>query len=136
MMHRATSIATVAVLSVLVASAARGQFRPTRSGAECAGVVAPADSAPRDSTWYPPEPNQIIVPPMQDVPKAMHGRTVSVRFLIGLSGSPDSVDIKGFVDPDYLPRLTAAMLKYHFRPAITQGCRVRAWASPITVTFH
>jgi hypothetical protein len=120
------------VLAFTVASSAHGQ----RTGAKCVGVVAPTDSIPRDSTWHPAEPDRIGAPPMQDVPKTMHGRTVSVRFLIGVSGSPDSVDIKGFVDPDYLPRLTAALLKYHFRPAIADGCRVRAWDSPIVLAFH
>ncbi len=136
MMHRSTSITTLVGLTLLVSSGAKGQSRATRSGAECAGVVAPADSTPGDSTWHPAQPDQIITPPMQDLPKSMRGRTISVHFLIAASGSPDSVDIKGFVDPEYFPRLRAALMKYHFRLAISQGCLVRAWGSPIAVGFH
>jgi hypothetical protein len=77
----------------------------------------------------------MVVPPMQGLPSSMRGQTISVRFLISGYGLPDSIDIQGPVDRDYLPKLTVSLMKYRFRPAIFQGCQVRAWGSPIALNF-
>jgi hypothetical protein len=151
MMNRAVYVVGLGVLALMAARGASAQHaiepvsvggggaaasHPTRSSAECVGVVAPADSAPGDSTWHPAQLTQMVVPPTQGLPSSMRGRTTSVRFLIGVYGSPDSIDIKGPVDRDYLPRLTASLMEYRFRPAIFQGCLVRACGSLIALSFR
>jgi hypothetical protein len=102
---------------------------PIRSAAECVGIVGPVDGMPGDSIYHPPEPKEITVPPFDQLPDAMRGRTFAVRFLVNTSGAPDSIEILGMVGARSDARIRKYLMTYRFRPATYRGCTVRGWAA-------
>ncbi len=67
-----------------------------------------------------PRGKQLIVPPMEKVPKSLRGSTVQVVFHITAQGDVARVDVRPRIeDGDYARRFEEAMLGYKFWPALS-----------------
>lgn len=106
---------------------------PTRFGAECVGVIPPAE--PRDTTRDYHHPRHLVVMPPLPVPRAMRGTTVQVRMRYRADGDVDSIQVLGAADSTYAKRYVAA-IEGGFRnrkqrgesfPAVFKGCAVDSW---------
>jgi hypothetical protein len=64
----------------------------------------------------------------------MRGQAYAVDFWVSASGAADSVEVRGSVEPEYAPRLRAALRQYRFRTAIYLGCAVPGTYN-LSVTF-
>lgn len=66
----------------------------------------------------PPEPRQLILPPLESTPKALRGRTVRVTFWVHADGTVERITVEPAIeDRDYARKFEEAMVKYRFRPA-------------------
>lgn len=69
-------------------------------------------------TGRPPEPRQLILPPLESTPKALRGRTVRVTFWVRADGGVHRVTVEPpIADRGYASKFEEAMIKYRFRPA-------------------
>lgn len=147
--HFANWLRCLAALGVLVTPGARGQglrppwsmngspapaVSPTRFGAECDSVVAPAEGTPGDSTYQPASSTSMVLPNFHDLPESMHGQTITTRFFVSASGGVDSAVFLGHLDRRYAAILKAGARQWHFRAAIYRGCAVKSWYQT-TTTF-
>lgn len=66
----------------------------------------------------PPEPRQLILPPLESTPKALRGRTVTVTFWVRADGGVERITVDPpIADRGYAGKFEEAMIKYRFRPA-------------------
>jgi protein TonB len=66
----------------------------------------------------PPEPRQLILPPLESTPKALRGRTVRVTFWVRADGGVERTTVEPSIeDRGYAAKFEEAMIKYRFRPA-------------------
>jgi hypothetical protein len=69
-------------------------------------------------TGRPPEPRQLILPPLESTPKALRGRTVRVTFWVRADGGVEQITVDPSIeDRGYAAKFEEAMIKYRFRPA-------------------
>ena len=102
-----------------------------RTPAECAGVTAPPNATNDTPGFTPARPFAVI--PSLDSPRALRGKVVEVRMLIGSLGTLDSVEVGGLTDEKfkarYIKSLKEVAPKSNLRPAYYQGCAVASWWS-------
>jgi protein TonB len=80
--------------------------------------VGPGSGGGQGGTATPPVQQQMIIPPVEGVPKELRGITVSVTFWVRADGSVANVVIAPEIKHgDYERRFREAMLAYHFKPA-------------------
>lgn len=109
------------LVAPLSAQGARQSPRPTRSAAECVGVVPPPGT--------PLQPEVRVIPP----PAIQPGRfpvIAEAGVFISATGTLDSVYITGLpekVRKDYEKGIRRDYAEPPARPAIHQGCAVGAW---------
>ncbi len=135
--------ASVLLLSAHAAASGQGTIAPmkigpavrgvTRSPQECINVYGPAKDTPADSAFTPPVAKQMIIPPF-DLLSALQGWTFAAQWLVGATGSVDSVGLVGVESVKIAAALRKAMSGYRFNPAVYQGCAVRAWSDPFSLT--
>jgi hypothetical protein len=101
--------------------------RPAPNPAACAREPRIASS---DSSFiFPPQPTAVIVP-SYEVATALRGRTLTIRFLVGVAGVVDSLEILAPPNTNRvaLSQLRNQMRRYRFDPALTlDGCPVQSW---------
>ena len=69
-------------------------------------------------TGRPPEPRQLILPPLESTPRALRGRTVRVTFWVRADGGVERITVDPRIeDRGYAGKFEEAMVKYRFRPA-------------------
>lgn len=69
-------------------------------------------------TGRPPEPRQLILPPLESTPKALRGQTVRVTFWVRSDGGVERITVEPEIaDRGYAAKFEEAMVKYRFRPA-------------------
>jgi protein TonB len=69
-------------------------------------------------TGRPPEPRQLILPPLESTPRALRGRTVRVTFWVRADGGVERITVEPRIDDrGYAGKFEEAMIKYRFRPA-------------------
>lgn len=84
----------------------------------------------------PPEARQLILPPIDDVPKSLRGKTVQVTFTIDVSGAVQSVSVTPpITDRKFSRKFDESMRKYRFRPARDADGVVVVGVTTVTVTF-
>lgn len=105
--------------------------RPTRTPAECVGVTAPPN-ADKDTPGYVPVGPFVVLPSFES-DRAIRGKEVEVRILIGARGTIDSVEVAGVTDEKftarYIKSLKDTARRNKLGTAIYQGCAVDAWWS-------
>lgn len=83
-----------------------------------------------------PEPHTMIIPPIDDVPRALRGQSVDVTFHIDLLGSVTALEVDPPIqDRKFSRKFDEAMRSYRFRPARDADNRVVAGAFVVTLTF-
>jgi hypothetical protein len=87
-------------------------------------------------TIRPPEPRQLILPPMDKPPKSLRGQTIVVTFWVERDGRVVEVATEPEIEEGgYRRRFREAMIGYRFRPGRdASGEPVRA-TFPITITL-
>ncbi len=104
---------------------------PTRTAAECVGVVAPTKQTDSTAGFWHDE--QFFVVPSVDAPRSQRGKTLAVRFRITAQGTLDSLQVVGATNDTYKAQYMKAIQdiftrgKYH--PAVYQGCAVDTWSA-------
>lgn len=102
-----------------------------RTPAECVGVKVPPDATNDTPGFTPARP--FVVLPTLDSPRALRGKTIEVRMLIGSLGTLDSVEVTGLTDAKFTARYIKSLRdiapKSNLRPAYYQGCAVATWWS-------
>jgi hypothetical protein len=104
---------------------------PTRTAAECVGVVAPTERTGSIPGFWPAE--QFFVVPSIEAPRSQRGKTLAVRFRITAQGTLDSLQVTGATNDTYRAQYMKAIQdiftrgKYH--PAVYQGCAVDTWSA-------
>jgi protein TonB len=84
---------------------------------------------------YPPEPKQIILPPL-DAPKSLHGRVTDVTFTVDPEGKVTDVQVvPGITDRKYARAFDLAMRGYRFQPAKDAQGKAVAGILKIQVTL-
>lgn len=84
----------------------------------------------------PPEARQLIVPPIDDVPKSLRGKTVEVTFSIDAFGTVRDVDVAPPIsDRKFSAKFDETMRNYRFHPARDAEGIVVAGVITVTVTF-
>lgn len=108
---------------------------PTRTAAECVGIVAPTERADRTPDFWPAE--RFMVVPSLNGSQSLRGKTLAVRFRITAQGTLDSLQVTGAKNDKYMAQYKKTIQdvftrdKYH--PAVYQGCAVDTWLA-YTVT--
>jgi hypothetical protein len=99
----------------------------TRSGAECAEVIARAVADPDAPGLSPPRPDTLFLPPMP-IPSDVRGRTVILQTRVREDGRVDreTIHISELPNAAYAARLHALFARFHFIPAVLDGCAVPA----------
>lgn len=84
---------------------------------------------------FPPEPRQVILPPM-DYPKSLRGKTVAVTFWVGTDGRVQAVSTAPEIsDGGFAKKFEDVMKNYRFRPARSPEGTVIAGTTTVTITF-
>jgi TonB family protein len=83
----------------------------------------------------PPEPRQLILPPL-DYPKAMRGRSVAVTFWVNVDGRVDRTELdRPLDDRGFQKKFVEVMRNYRFRPARGPDGLPVPGVTTVTVTF-
>jgi hypothetical protein len=100
---------------------------PTRSGADCAEVVAWAAADPDARGLQPPRPDTLFLPPFP-IPPDVRGRMVIPQARVREDGRIDraTIHISELPNAAYAARLHALFGRFHFIPAVLDGCAVPA----------
>lgn len=84
----------------------------------------------------PAEPHTMIIPPIDNVPKALRGQSVDVTFHIDMLGTVTALEVDPPIqDRKFANKFDEAMRSYRFRPARDADNRVVAGAFVVTLTF-
>ena len=84
----------------------------------------------------PPEPRTLIIPPLDNPPRALRGDSVVVTFYIDAMGQvTDLVVSPPIADRGFARKFDEAMRSYRFRPARDAEGRIVAGVLPVTITF-
>lgn len=84
----------------------------------------------------PPEPHTMIIPPIDNVPRALRGKSVDVTFHIDILGNVTALDVAPpITDRGFARKFDEAMRSYRFRPARDADNRVVAGVFVVTLTF-
>ena len=84
----------------------------------------------------PPEPHTMIIPPIDNVPRALRGQSVDVTFHIDMLGSVTALEVVPPIqDRNFARKFDEAMRSYRFRPARDAENRVVAGVFVVTLTF-
>jgi protein TonB len=83
-----------------------------------------------------PEPRTLIIPPIDDVPRALRGDSVVVTFYIDPSGQVTDLFVTPpIADRRFAREFDSAMRNYRFKPARDEDGRAVAGVLPVTLTF-
>ncbi|HRP08712.1 MAG TPA: hypothetical protein PLL69_09510 [Gemmatimonadales bacterium] len=84
----------------------------------------------------PPEPRTLIIPPIDNIPRALRGRSVEVTFYIDVTGVVTDIRVSPPIsDRGFARKFDEAMRSYRFRPARDSEDRIVAGVFPVTLTF-
>ena len=71
-----------------------------------------------DTRGTGPSPRQLIIPPIEDKPRDLAGKTVTVRFFITRIGRVDRIEVDPEIrDRNYARKFRESMVRYTFYPA-------------------
>lgn len=84
----------------------------------------------------PPESQQLIIPPIDNVPKSLRGKSVEVTFSIDARGTVRDIAVAPPIsDRKYSAKFDETMRNYRFRPARDAEGMVVVGVTTLTVTF-
>lgn len=84
----------------------------------------------------PPEPRTLIIPPIDNIPRALRGKSVEVTFYIDVTGKVTDISVSPpIADRGFARKFDEAMRSYRFRPARDSEDRIVAGVFPVTLTF-
>jgi hypothetical protein len=100
---------------------------PTRSPEECAPLVDQVRAHPDSFSPVPPQISAITIPPLEGTPHDMRGARVTILILVDEKASvvADSTTFTPLItSPSYDREPRKSLSKYHFYPAVLEGCAV------------
>ncbi len=85
---------------------------------------------------FPPENKQLIIPPIEGVPKDLRSKSVEVTFFVTAAGIVTDVHVVPTIaNKDYARKFDEIMRGYTFKPARDSVGNKVAGVAHVTVTF-
>jgi outer membrane biosynthesis protein TonB len=85
---------------------------------------------------FPPESKQMVLPPLEGVPKELRNRSVEVTFFITAAGIVSDLKVvPAITNKDFAKKFDAIMRGYTFKPARDAAGNKIASVYPMTITF-